>query len=78
MAAWGRDEKGIGKIRFLGDGSGDFAAKLGLDLDLTGFGMGRRMQRCAMLVEDGVVKQLFVEKGGTFEVSSAEHMLKHL
>jgi peroxiredoxin len=78
MAAWGRDEQGIGKIRFLGDGSGDFATKLGLDMDLTGFGMGKRMQRCSMLVDDGVVKQLFVEQGGTFEVSSAEHMLKHL
>lgn len=78
MAAWGRDEKGIGKIRFLGDGSGDFATALGLDVDLSGFGMGKRMQRCSLLVDDGVVKQLFVEAGGKFEVSSAEHMLKHL
>lgn len=78
MAAWGRDEQGIGKIRFLGDGSADFATKLGLDVDLTGFGMGKRMKRCAMLVDDGVVKQLFVEESGAFEVSSAEHMLKHL
>lgn len=78
MAAWGRDEKAIGKIRFLGDGSGDFAKKLGLDADLSGFGMGLRMQRFSMLVDNGVVKQLNVEQKGTFEVSNAETMLKQV
>ena len=55
MAAWGREQKAIGKIRFLGDGTADFTKKLGLDVDLPG--MGIRMQRCSMLVDDGVVKQ---------------------
>ena len=78
MAAWGRDQKAIGKIRFLGDGSADFAKKLGLELDLTKNGMGMRMQRFSLLVDDGVVKQVNVEAPGKFEVSNAETMLKQL
>jgi peroxiredoxin len=78
MAAWGQSEKAIGKIRFLGDGSADFAKKLGLELDLTTKGMGMRMQRFSMLVDDGVVKQLNVEGPGKFEVSNAETMLSQL
>jgi peroxiredoxin len=78
MAAWGQSEKAIGKIRFLGDGSADFAKKLGLELDLTAKGMGMRMQRFSMLVDDGVVKQLNVEAPGKFEVSNAETMLQQL
>lgn len=78
MAAWGQAEKGIGKIRFLGDGSADFAKKVGLELDLTARGMGVRSQRYSMLVEDGVVKQLNVEKGSAFEVSNAETILGQL
>ena len=78
MAAWGQAEKAMGKIRFLGDGSADFAKKLGLELDLPTKGMGMRMQRFSMLVEDGVVKQLNVEGPGKFEVSNAETMLQQL
>src|SRR5271156_4908712 len=40
MAAWGRDQKALAKIRFLGDGSGEFTKKLGLDVDLGKHGMG--------------------------------------
>jgi peroxiredoxin len=76
MAAWGRDQKAIGKIRFLGDGSAEFTKKLGLDVDIPG--MGVRMKRCSLLVEDGVVKQLNVEEPGKFEVSDAATMLKQL
>lgn len=75
MAAWGRDEKALGKVRFLGDGSAELAKKLGLELDLTGAGMGMRMQRFSLLVEDGIVKQVNVEGPGKFEVSNAETML---
>jgi peroxiredoxin len=78
MAAWGRDEKAIGKVRMLGDGSADFTKKLGLELDLTANGMGLRMKRFSMLVDDGVVKQLNVEAPGKFEVSDAATMLKQL
>ncbi len=78
MAAWGRELKAIGKIRMLGDGSAEFAKKLGLELDLTAAGMGVRMQRFSMLVEDGVVKQLNVEQPKKFEVSDAATMLEQL
>jgi peroxiredoxin len=78
MAAWGRDQKVEGRIRMLGDGSGEWTKTLGLDLDLTAHGMGLRCQRFSMLVVDGVVKTLNVEKGGKFEVSDAKTMLSQV
>jgi len=78
MGAWARDQKAAGKVRMLADGSADFARKLGLELDLTARGMGVRMQRFSMVVDNGVVKQLNVEAPGKFEVSGAEAMLKQL
>ncbi|MBL8684523.1 MAG: peroxiredoxin [Myxococcales bacterium] len=78
MAAWGKDEKAIGKIRFLGDGAAEFAKKLGLELDLTAAGMGLRMKRFSMLVDNGVVKTLNLEAPMKFEVSNAETMLAQL
>jgi glutaredoxin/glutathione-dependent peroxiredoxin len=76
MAAWGRDQNAIGKIRMLGDGSADFAKKLGLTVDIPG--MGTRMRRFSLLADDGVVKQVNVEAPGKFEVSDADTMLKQL
>lgn len=78
MAAWGKEQGAIGKVRMLGDGSAEFAKKLGLEVDLGKYGMGLRMQRFSMLVEDGVVKKLNVEQGGKFEVSDAQTMLQQL
>ena len=78
MAAWGREQKALGKIRFLGDGSAEFAKKLGLEKDLSGAGMGMRMQRFSMLVENGIVKSVKVEAPGKFEVSDAKTMLATL
>lgn len=78
MGAWGRDQKAGGKVRMMADGSAEYTKKLGLELDLTGRGMGVRCQRFAMLVEDGVVKSLNIEAPGKFEVSDAETMLKQL
>jgi peroxiredoxin len=76
MHAWALDQKAQGKIRFLADGSADYTKKLGLELDLNARGMGTRMQRFSMLVDDGVVKQLNIEAPGKYEVSDAETMLK--
>lgn len=76
MAAWGREQKALGKVRMLGDGTADFTKKLGLDVEIPNLGV--RMKRCSMLVEDGVVKQLNVEAPGKFEVSDAATMLKQL
>jgi peroxiredoxin len=78
MAAWGKELGAFGKVRMLGDGSGELAKKLGLDKDLTAAGMGLRMQRFSMLVDDGVVKKVNVEAPGKFEVSDAGTMLSQL
>jgi peroxiredoxin len=78
MAAWGRDQKALGKIRMLGDGSGELTKKLGLENDMSDAGMGIRTRRFSMLVDDGVVKQVNVEAKGKFEVSDAATMLKQL
>jgi peroxiredoxin len=78
MAAWGRDLKAIGKIRMLGDGNAELAKKLGLEEDKTKSGMGVRMRRFSMLIDDGVVKKVNVEESGKFEVSDAKTMLAQL
>jgi glutaredoxin/glutathione-dependent peroxiredoxin len=78
MAAWGREQGAIGKIRMLGDGNAELTRKLGLEKDDTKGGMGVRSRRFSMLVEDGVVKQVNVEEPGKFEASTAETMLLQL
>jgi peroxiredoxin len=78
MAAWGREQGAIGKVRMLGDGSAELTKKLGLEVDLSKGGMGLRARRFSLLVDGGVVKQVNVEEPGKFEVSDAETMLKQL
>jgi peroxiredoxin len=78
MDAWGKDQKVGDKVLMLADGSGDFAKALGLELDLVANGMGVRSKRFSMLVVDGVVKTLNVEKPGAFEISDAATMLKQV
>ena len=74
MDAWGQD-KNAEALVMAADGNGDFTKAVGLELDATGFGMGVRSQRYAMVVDDGVVSSLHVEAPGKFEVSSAEAVL---
>src|SRR5271154_4529321 len=62
MGAWGKDQKAEDKVLMLADGNADFTKAVGLDADFSGYGMGTRSQRYAMLLEDGVVKVLNVEK----------------
>jgi peroxiredoxin len=78
MAAWGKDNEAFGIVRMMGDGSALYTKALGLDTDLTARGMGVRSQRYSMLVDDGVVKILNLEKPGQFEVSGADKMLAQL
>ncbi|MGO4477118.1 peroxiredoxin [Massilia sp. 2TAF26] len=78
MGAWGRDQKATGIVRMMADGSGTFTKALGLEFDLSAKGLGVRSQRYSMLVEDGVVKQLNLENGGGFAVSSAEKLLEQI
>jgi peroxiredoxin len=78
MGAWGEQQKAGDKVMMLADGNGDFTNKLGLEMDASRFGMGKRSQRFSMVVDHGVVKELNVEEPGAFSVSSAEHVLKQL
>jgi peroxiredoxin len=78
MGAWGKSA-GVGdSIVMAADGNGEYTRALGLELDARGFGMGMRGQRFALVIEDGVVKQVHVEAPGEFKVSSAEHVLASL
>lgn len=78
MGAWGEQSGAGDDVLLLADGNGDFTRALGLEMDASKFGMGLRSQRYAMLVQDGVVRQLHVEAPGEFRVSSAEHLLGQL
>ena len=77
MGAWSK-AAGSSDVTMLADGNGDFAEALGLTMDGSGFGLGKRGQRFSMVVNDGVVEQLHVEGPGEFKVSSAEYMLDQL
>jgi peroxiredoxin len=78
MNAWGKHSGVEEKVLMLADGNGDYARALGLELDASGFGMGIRGQRFALIVDNGVAKGVFVEGPGEFKVSSAEHVLGQL
>jgi peroxiredoxin len=78
MDAWGKAQNAGEKVLMLADGNADFAKATGLTMDGTGYGMGLRTSRWAMVLEDGKVKTLNVEAPGAFEVSSAEAVMKAL
>jgi peroxiredoxin len=78
MDAWGKNQNVGEKVMMVADGNADFAKAVGLELDLNGNGMGTRIRRFSMVVDNGTVKQLNVEKPGAFEVSNAETMLKQV
>jgi peroxiredoxin len=78
MKAWGKSQNAEGKVDMLADGNAEYTKALGLDFDATGFGMGIRGQRFALVIEDGVVKHVNVEQKGEFKVSSAEYVLGQL
>lgn len=78
MGAWGKSQNAE-HLLLLADGSGNFTKAIGMDLDASGFGMGTRSKRYAMVVEDGVVKVLNTEPDGTgVNESTAENILKAL
>jgi peroxiredoxin len=77
MAAWGERDASP-DITMIADGNGQFADAVGLAMDASKFGMGKRSQRYSMVVNDGVVEQLNVEAPGEYRASSAETMLDQL
>lgn len=78
MDAWGKSAGADGKVVMLADGNADFSEALGLTMDASAFGMGKRGQRFALIVKDGTVTHVNVEEPGAFEVSSAEYVLNQL
>jgi peroxiredoxin len=78
MKAWDKASAVEGKVLMLADGNAEYAKALGLELDATGFGMGIRGKRFAIIVENGVAKHVFVEAPGEFKVSSADYVLSQL
>jgi peroxiredoxin len=77
MGAWNKAD-GSQDITMLADGNGEFAEAVGLSMDGSGFGMGKRGQRYSMIVDDGVVQEINVEQPGDFSVSSADHLIGQL
>ena len=75
MDAWAKDNNIVDEVLMLADGSGDFTRALGLELDLSKFFLGKRSMRYSMIIDDGVVTMLNLEKGGAFDVSKAELIL---
>jgi peroxiredoxin len=78
MGAWGKSQEVGDAVTLLADGNGAFTTALGLELDGSKFGMGKRSQRYSMVVDNGVVETLNVEEGGEFKVSSADYLLAQL
>jgi peroxiredoxin len=78
MDAWGKNQNVGDKVMMLADGNADFTKAIGLEMDGTGYGMGLRSKRYSMVVDDGVVKHLNLEKPGAFEVSNVETILKQI
>ena len=78
MGAWGKAQGADGTVEMLADGNGEFARALGLEMDASGFGMGTRSQRFAMIIEDGVVKILNVETGREIVCSTGEALLEQI
>ena len=78
MKAWAKDQDVGERIMMLADGNGGFTEALGLELDASKFGMGKRSQRYSLIAKDGIVEQLNVEAGGEFRVSAADYLLAQL
>ena len=78
MNAWGENQKVADKVMMLADGNGEYARALDLEMDGTAFGMGKRSQRFAIIVDDGTATHVAVEAPGQFEVSKAESVLANL
>ena len=74
MKSWSEVSNANG-IDMLADGNCDLTEELGLVMDGSGFGLGNRCQRFAMIIENGVVNSVDIEQPGEMDVSSAESQL---
>jgi glutathione-dependent peroxiredoxin len=80
MNEWARSQE-CGNLELLPDGNGEFTEKMGMLVDKSDLGFGKRSWRYSMLVKDGVIEKMFVEPekaGDPFEVSDADTMLAYI
>jgi len=78
MEAWAKQGQVNDSVTMAADGNGDYTRALGLEMDASAFGMGKRSQRFALIANDGIVEAIMVESPGEFRVSSAEYVLEQL
>ncbi len=79
MSAWGQAQGASGKVMMVADGNGDLTEKMGVAMDGSGFGMGKRSLRYSMIVRDGIVTQFNLEENpGGAAISGAENLLSQL
>lgn len=78
MAAWGEATEAAGKVDLLADGNGELARALGLEVDRSATGLGRRCRRFAAVVDDGIFIILAVEPATGVTVCGADHLLEAL
>ncbi|WP_261816489.1 glutathione peroxidase [Vibrio gallicus] len=80
MNAWKQDQEAE-NIRFLPDGNGEFTDGMGMLVDKSELGFGKRSWRYSMLVKNGIVEKMFIEAnepGDPFKVSDADTMLNYI
>lgn len=80
MKSWGESQE-ADRVTLLADGNGEFTEKMGLLVDKSDLGFGKRSWRYSMLVNNGVIEKMFIEPdkpGDPFEVSDADTMLKFI
>ncbi len=78
MDAWGKSQNAGADVTMLADGNGEFTKAMGLEMDGSGFGLGTRSQRYALVADNGTITTLNVEQAGAFDVSRAEAILAAL
>ena len=78
MGAWGESRDVGDNVMMVADGSANFTKAAGLDIDMSEKGYGLRSRRFSMIVDDGTVTTLHIDKPGTFETTSAEMLLGDL
>jgi glutaredoxin-like protein len=80
MNEWAQDQES-GDVMLVPDGNGEFTEKMGMLVDKSELGFGKRSWRYSMLVKDGVIQKMFIEPekpGDPFEVSDADTMLTYI
>ncbi len=79
MSAWATEQAADSKVTMLADGNGDYVKSLGLQFDGSGFGLGMRSQRFAMIIDNGCIEKIFLEEAvSDVKLSSAENVIASL